>query len=48
MSPAMAEYTVKVGFWVWAFDGFTVEADSDEAAIEKAKAAALETMQSRA
>lgn len=23
MSPAMAEYTVKVGFWVWAFDGFT-------------------------
>lgn len=44
----MAEYTVKVGFWVWAFDGFTVEADSDEAAIEKAKAAALKTMESRA
>ncbi|RJL07315.1 hypothetical protein D3P06_00825 [Paracoccus aestuarii] len=44
----MAEYTVKVGFWVWAFDGFTVEADSDEAAIEKAKAAAHETMESRA
>lgn len=43
----MAEYTVKVGFWIWAFDGFTFEADSDEAAIEKAKAAALELMESR-
>lgn len=43
----MAEYTVRIGFWLWAVDGFTVEADSDEAAIEKAKAVALEAMESR-
>lgn len=43
----MAEYTVKIGFWLWAIDGFTVEADSDEAAIGKAKAAALGVMESR-
>lgn len=43
----MVEYTVKIGFWLWAFDGFTVEADSDEAAIEKARVAALEAMESK-
>lgn len=43
----MAEYTVKIGFWLRAFDGFTVEADSDEAAIEKARAAALVAMESK-
>lgn len=44
----MAEYTIKVAFWLRAFDGFTVDADTDEAAIEKAKAAALDAMESRA
>lgn len=48
MNRAMAEYTVKVAFWLRAFDGFTVEADSDDVAIAKAKAAALEMMESTA
>lgn len=36
----MTEYTVKIGFWLRAYDSFTVEAESDEDAVEKAKAAA--------
>lgn len=36
----MTEYVVKIGFWLRAYDGFTVEADSDAEAIEKAKVAA--------
>lgn len=36
----MTEYTVKTGFWLRAYDSFTVEAATDEDAIEKAKAAA--------
>ena len=36
----MTEYIIKIGFWVRAYDSFTVEADSDEQAIEKAKTAA--------
>ena len=28
-SPCMTEYIVKIGFWLRAYDGFTVEADSD-------------------
>ena len=44
----MSEYTVKVGFWLRAHDGFTVKADSDGEAIEKAKAAAKSAMASTA
>jgi len=44
----MTEYTVKIGFWLRAYDGFTVEADSDVEAIETAKAAAKTAMQSSA
>ena len=36
----MSEYIVKIGFWLRAYDGFTVEAESDADAIEQAKAAA--------
>ena len=42
----MTEYIVKIGFWLRAYDGFTVEADSDAEAIEKAKAAAATAMES--
>jgi len=45
-SPGMSEYIVKIGFWLRACDGFTVEADSDAQAIEKAKAAAKAAMES--
>jgi len=34
----MSEYIVKIGFWLRAYDGFTVEADSDATAIAKAEA----------
>lgn len=44
----MTEYIVKIGFWLRAYDGFTVEADSDAEAIEKAKAAAAIAMGSMA
>lgn len=44
----MSEYTVKIGFWLRAYDGFTVEADSDAEAMEKAKAAAKTAMESSA
>jgi hypothetical protein len=42
----MSEYIVKIGFWLRAYDGFTVEAHSDADAIEKAKAAANTAMES--
>lgn len=42
----MTEYIVKIGFWLRAYDGRTVEATSDFEAIEKAKAAALTAMES--
>jgi hypothetical protein len=42
----MTEDIVKIGFWLRAYDGFTVEADSDAQAIEKAKAAAATAMES--
>jgi hypothetical protein len=44
----MTEYTVKIGFWLRAYDGFTVEALSDAEAIEKAKTAAKTAMESGA
>lgn len=44
----MTEYTVKIGFWLRGYDGFTVKADSDADAIEKAKAAAKTAMESDA
>jgi hypothetical protein len=44
----MSEYIVKIGFWLRAYDGFTVEADSDATAIAKAKAAAQTAMESNA
>lgn len=42
----MAEYKVKVGFWLRAYDGVTIEADSDAEAIDKAKVAATAAMES--
>jgi hypothetical protein len=44
----MSEYIVKIGFWLRAYDGFAVEADSDADAIKKAKAAAGTAMESAA
>ena len=44
----MSEYVVKIGFWLRAYDSFTVEADSDAGAIEKAKLSARIAMESRA
>jgi hypothetical protein len=44
----MSEHHVKFGFWLRAYDGFTIEADSDAQAIEKAKAAARTAMGSGA
>lgn len=41
----MTEYTVKIAFWLRAFEGFTVDASSDQEAIEQAKAAALKQME---
>src|SRR5580704_11858158 len=41
----MTEYTVKIGFLLRAYDGLTIEADSDTEAVKKAKAAARTTMQ---
>ena len=42
----MTEYIVKIGLWLRAYDGFTVEAISDAEAIEKAKRAAKAAMES--
>jgi multidrug efflux pump subunit AcrA (membrane-fusion protein) len=42
----MTEYVVKLGFWLRAYEDLTVEASSDEEAIEKAKAAATVAVQS--
>jgi len=44
----VSEYTVKIAFWLRAYDGFSVEADSDAEAIEKAKARAKSEMESLA
>ena len=44
----MTEYVVKIGFWLRAYDGLTVEAETDAEAIEKAKAAAKHAMESGA
>ena len=44
----MSEYIVKIGFWLRAYDGFTVEAESEADAIEQAKAAARTAMESGA
>lgn len=44
----MTEYVVKIGFWLRAYDSFTVEAESDAGAIEKAKLSARIAMESTA
>jgi hypothetical protein len=44
----MSEYVVKIGFWLRAYDGFVVEADSEANAIAQAKAAAKKAMESAA
>lgn len=44
----MREYSVKIGFWLRAYDGFIIDAASDDEAIEKAKAAAKTAMTSMA
>jgi len=40
----MTEYTVKIAFWLRAYDGFTFEAESDAEAVGKAKAMAKTAM----
>lgn len=42
----MTEYLVKVGFWLRAYDSFTIEADTDEETIAKARVAAASAMES--
>ncbi len=42
----MTEYIVKLGFWLRAYEDLTVEANSHEEAIEKAKTAATIAVQS--
>ena len=44
----MSQYSVKIGFWLRALEGFTIEADTDAESIERAKAAALLAMESSA
>jgi hypothetical protein len=41
----MAEYEVKVAYWVRGYESVAVQAESDAEAIEKAKAAALGVME---
>jgi hypothetical protein len=40
-----AEYRVKIGFWLCAYDSLAVEAANDAEAIEKARTAAKDAMQ---
>lgn len=42
----MPTYRVKIGFWLRAYDGFYIEAESDAEAVSIAKAQALEAMES--
>lgn len=42
----MNEYQVKIGFWVRAYDTVVVEADTDQEAIERAKARARVAIES--
>jgi hypothetical protein len=44
----MTEYLVKIGFWLRAYDSITIDANSDEEAVAKAKAAASTAMESMA
>jgi hypothetical protein len=44
----MAEYLVKVSFWLRAHDSVTIDATDDAAAVEKARAAAIIMMEGRA
>ncbi|MDO5704283.1 MAG: hypothetical protein Q4G49_04320 [Paracoccus sp. (in: a-proteobacteria)] len=41
----MSEYIVKIGFWLHASDGLSIEAASDAEAIAKAKPAAMRAME---
>ena len=43
----MTEYLVKLGFWLRAWDSVTIEAEADAEALDKAKAAAKQSMESR-
>lgn len=44
----MTEYIVKIGFWLRAYQGIAIDADSDAEVIEKAKVAATKAMESSA
>ena len=44
----MTEYVVKIAFWLRAYDGFTIEADTDAKAVELARIAAKAAMRSGA
>jgi len=41
----MPQYTVKIGFWLRAYDSAEIEADSPDEIIERAKAVAREMME---
>lgn len=44
----MTEYTVKIGFWLRAYDSFTIEAGPDLEAVAKAKTQATQAIRSSA
>ncbi len=44
----MSEYTVKVGFWLRAFDSVTIETSDESRLTDLGKAAAITVMQSHA
>jgi hypothetical protein len=44
----MTEYIVKIAFWLRAYNGFTIDAETDAKAIEAAKTAAKVMMESGA
>ncbi len=44
----MTEYIVKIGFWLHAYEVFTIKANSDDEAIKKAKTLACVAMMSTA
>ena len=44
----MSEFTIKIAFWLRAYDSFTVDAKDDAEAIAVAKAAAKRAMESGA
>ncbi len=44
----MTEHSVTIGFWLRAYDSFSIEADTEAEALEKAKAGAKTAIESAA